>query len=88
MPGTGAEFARHALDQLKLHDVKVEPTELGNHYDPDARAVRLEPRFMSGKSLISIVTGFRCVFFLNGFFFDCQNGGRKKTQKKCIWSKL
>jgi uncharacterized protein len=53
--GTGAEFARHVLDEMKLHHVKVEPTELGNHYDPDARAVRLEPRFMTGKSLSAVV---------------------------------
>ena len=53
--GTGAEFARHALDALKLNHVKVEATEQGNHYDPDAKAVRLEPRFMTGKSLSAIV---------------------------------
>jgi uncharacterized protein len=52
---TGAEFAREALDRLGLANVKVEPTELGNHYDPHARAVRLEPRFMSGKSLSGTV---------------------------------
>ena len=53
--GTGSEFARHALDALKLDHIKVESTELGNHYDPDAKAVRLEPRFMTGKSLSAIV---------------------------------
>jgi len=53
--GTGAEFARHALDALKLSHVKVEPPEAGNHYDPQAKAVRLEPRFMTGKSLSAIV---------------------------------
>jgi Zn-dependent membrane protease YugP len=52
--GTGAEFARHALDGMKLTDVKVEVTELGNHYDPEARAVRLEPRFFNGKSVSAI----------------------------------
>jgi hypothetical protein len=52
--GTGAEFARHALDQLKLNHVKVEQTELGNHYDPEAKAVRLEARFMNGRSLSAI----------------------------------
>jgi uncharacterized protein len=55
LPGTGGEFARHVLDEMKLQDVKVEATELGNHYDPDARAVRLEPRFMTGKSLSAVV---------------------------------
>lgn len=53
--GTGAEFARHALDVLKLNHVKVESTEQGNHYDPLAKAVRLEPRFMTGRSLSAIV---------------------------------
>ena len=53
--GTGAEFARHVLDALKLNHVKVEATEQGNHYDPNAKAVRLEPRFMTGKSLSAIV---------------------------------
>jgi Zn-dependent membrane protease YugP len=53
--GTGAEFARHALDALKLTDVKVEVTQAGNHYDPITRAVRLEPRFMTGRSLAAIV---------------------------------
>ena len=53
--GTGAEFARHALDALKLQHIKVESTEQGNHYDPIAKAVRLEPRFMTGRSLSAIV---------------------------------
>lgn len=53
--GTGGEFARHVLDGMKLNHVKVEPTELGNHYDPDAKAVRLEPRFMNGRSLSAVV---------------------------------
>lgn len=52
---TGSEFAREALDRLGLANVKVEATELGNHYDPDARAVRLEPRFMTGRSLSGTV---------------------------------
>ena len=53
--GTGAEFARHALDLLKLGHVKVEATELGSHYDPDAKAVRLEPRLYNGRSLAAVV---------------------------------
>lgn len=55
LPGTGGEFARHVLDELKLNHVKVEATELGNHYDPDARAVRLEPRLLNGRSLSAVV---------------------------------
>ena len=39
-PGTGGEFARHLLDEMKLGDVKVEETKLGDHYDPQAKVVR------------------------------------------------
>jgi uncharacterized protein len=54
LPATGGAFAREALDRMGLAQVKVEPTELGNHYDPEARAVRLEQRFLNGKSLSAI----------------------------------
>lgn len=53
--GTGGEFARHVLDQMNLQTVKVESTEQGSHYDPLSRTVRLEPRFMTGKSLSAVV---------------------------------
>lgn len=52
--GTGADFARHALDGMKLHHVKVEVTEQGDHYDPDSRAVRLQRRFHDGRSVSAI----------------------------------
>lgn len=46
--GTGAELARHLLDQFNLTEVKVEASDQGDHYDPSARAVRLtEPNFNS-----------------------------------------
>ena len=37
-PGTGAELARHLLDQASLQAVVVEEGS-GDHYDPDAKAV-------------------------------------------------
>ncbi len=52
--GTGAEFARHALDGMKLHHVKVEVTEQGDHYDPQSRTVRLQKRFHDGRSVSAI----------------------------------
>ncbi len=52
--GTGAEFARHALDRMKLRHVKVEVTEQGDHYDPESRAVRLQRRFHDGRSVSAI----------------------------------
>jgi Zn-dependent membrane protease YugP len=55
IPGTGGQFARHLLDGMKLHHVKVEETNLGDHYDPDAKAIRLLPQNMNGRSLAAIV---------------------------------
>jgi hypothetical protein len=54
-PGTGGEFARHILDEMKLGNVKVEETDLGDHYDPDAKAVRLSPHHLNGRSLSAVV---------------------------------
>ncbi len=54
-PGTGGEFARHLLDEMKLRDVKVEETQLGDHYDPEAKAVRLAPERFNGRSLAAVV---------------------------------
>ncbi len=54
-PGTGGEFARHILDEMKLGHVKVEETNLGDHYDPEAKAVRLLPQHLNGRSLSAVV---------------------------------
>jgi Zn-dependent membrane protease YugP len=54
-PGTGGEFARHILDEMQLTHVKVEETKLGDHYDPDAKAVRLTPEHLNGRSLSAVV---------------------------------
>jgi uncharacterized protein len=54
-PGTGGEFARHLLDGMKLHDVKVERTDLGDHYDSEAKAVRLMEPHLNGRSLSAVV---------------------------------
>lgn len=54
-PGTGGEFARHILDEMKLERVKVEETTLGDHYDPMTKTVRLLPKHMNGRSLSAIV---------------------------------
>lgn len=52
--GTGAELARHLLDQLELTDVKVEACDQGDHYDPGARAVRLSEEHYNSHSLTAI----------------------------------
>jgi Zn-dependent membrane protease YugP len=54
-PGTGGEFARHVLDEMNLGHVKVEETNLGDHYDPEAKAVRLLPQNLNGRSLAAVV---------------------------------
>ena len=53
-PGTGGELARHLLDRYDLNEVKVEITEVGDHYDPQDRAVRLTRDKFEGKTLTAI----------------------------------
>ena len=52
--GTGGELARHLLDQFEMKDIQVETTELGDHYDPQAKMVRLLPDNYNGKSLTAV----------------------------------
>ena len=54
-PGTGGVFARLVLDQMKLQSVTVEETTLGDHYDPEAKAVRLAPQHFGQRSLSAVV---------------------------------
>ncbi len=53
-PGTGGELARILLDWANLQAVKVEITELGDHYDPIEKVVRLTSDKFNGKSLTAI----------------------------------
>jgi len=53
-PGNGAELARHLLDRCDLQEVKVEVTDLGDHYDPLTRAVRLTRDKFEGRTLTAI----------------------------------
>lgn len=57
-PGTGGELARHLLDRLSLQEVGVESAGegQGDHYDPEALAVRLSPANLQGRSLAAVVT--------------------------------
>jgi len=55
IPATGAEFARHLLQELKLSFVSVEATGSGDHYDPVSTAVRLSASNMDERSLTAIV---------------------------------
>jgi len=52
--GNGAELARHLVERLRLEGVTVELTPHGDHYDPDARAVRLSERNFHGRSITAL----------------------------------
>jgi uncharacterized protein len=52
--GTGGELARHLLDRRGLDDVVVEVTEKGDHYDPEASAVRLSESNYRNCSLTAV----------------------------------
>ena len=54
LPGTGAELARHLLDEADLQSVAVEKTDTGDHYDPEAHAVRLLPQHHDGRSIAAV----------------------------------
>ena len=53
-PGTGGELARHLLARFGLSEVQVERTEIGDHYDPTTRCVRLTADKFDGKTLTAI----------------------------------
>ena len=54
MPGTGGELAKHLIERFSLNDVKVEVTELGDHYDPIEKKVRLSKENYESESLTAI----------------------------------
>jgi len=53
-PGTGQQLARELLDAHGLGSVTVETTDQGDHYDPEAKVVRLSPDKFDGRSLTAI----------------------------------
>jgi Zn-dependent membrane protease YugP len=53
-PGTGGQLARHLLARFGLEQVGVERTDLGDHYDPAQRCVRLTPDKFDGRTLTAI----------------------------------
>lgn len=52
--GSGEQLARHLLDKHGLESVAVEVAPQGDHYDPEARAVRLTEDKFNGRSLTAI----------------------------------
>ena len=55
LPGTGGELARHLLNRFGLNQVRVEPTPIGDHYNPETKLLGLLPQHYSGKSLTAAV---------------------------------
>ena len=53
-PGSGGELARHLLDRYGLQEIGVEVSDIGDHYDPLARAVRLTRDKYEGRTLTAI----------------------------------
>ena len=56
VPVTAREFARDVLDRQGLKLVKVESTDIGDHYDQQAKAVRLARNRIDRKSLTALTT--------------------------------
>lgn len=56
LPGTGAQYAHHLLQQQGLTQVRVEETNEGDHYDPIHKVVRLSSNNFHRNSLTAIVT--------------------------------
>ena len=54
MRGTGGELANHLIERFSLKDVEVEITELGDHYDPIEKKVRLLREHYESKSLTAV----------------------------------
>ncbi len=56
LPASAAEVARAMLDRHGLQGVRVESTDIGDHYDPDSKAVRLAREKFDGKTLTAVTT--------------------------------
>ncbi len=47
--------SRGTSSRNEAYGVKVEETKLGDHYDPEAKALRLSPENFNGRSLTAVV---------------------------------
>jgi Zn-dependent membrane protease YugP len=77
MPGTGGELAKHLIERFSLKDVKVEVTELGDHYDPTEKKVRLLREHYECKSLTAIAIAAHEV----GHAIQDQQGDKRLTTR-------
>jgi Zn-dependent membrane protease YugP len=56
LPGNAADLARAWLDAQDLQEVRVEVTDIGDHYDPESKAVRLSRDKFDRRSLTAVTT--------------------------------
>jgi len=55
LPGTGGELARHLIGRFELEGIGVEETDpMRDHFDPEARMVRLGPDNYHGRSITAV----------------------------------
>jgi uncharacterized protein len=54
IPGTGEELIKHLRKKFSLDYLKVEDTELGDHYDPTDKTVRLSKDNFNTRSLTAV----------------------------------
>ena len=74
---TGRDVAKEILNRHGLSHVTVEATRSGDHYDPQAKAVRLSENFYSGTSLGAItVAAHECGHAIQ----DAENYGFMKLR--------
>ncbi len=86
-PGTGGELARHILNRYHLEEVKVEVTEQGDHYDPEAGAVRLTRDKFDGKTLTAItVAAHECGHAMQHAAEDQLFMMRTRVANSAIWA--
>jgi Zn-dependent membrane protease YugP len=53
--GTGIDLARMLLTRLKIKDVTVDVTDIGDHYDPVGKSIRLTEERCGRKTLTAVV---------------------------------
>ena len=86
-PGNGGELARHILNKYQLEEVKVEVTDQGDHYDPDARAVRLTRDKLEGRTLTAItVAAHECGHALQHAAGEPLFITRTRIARSAIWA--
>ena len=56
LQGNGGELAKHLIERFQLDGVSLEETNLGDHYDPETKCVRLTATNMNGQSLSAVAT--------------------------------